>query len=932
MKQFYRKHRNSNFNSVTYSNLSYLTNSWNITDVNGKCTIQSFGVTETSASVYTEFTGFFPFFYIQLVGEKRLPNIKTFLYKFPEYIINQSEFIQENCQAEFKKNFYGYQESDQVFVKLTFKSYKAYTNLIKYFYKKNYFGGYSIQLFESKSVKLLKTDVSPVLRFLHKYNILSCGKITLKNVQDISSLVNTTCNINARCHISNIVSSENYEKSIPLIIASFDIESFSDNNTFPNADFPKDVITHISTTFKINGSSDILCQYTVSLKSNPFQCNENQFHTCVSSEKELILAFQKSIINMDPDIICSYNGDMFDWQYLYKRAKKCNLPLQIGKIRDIKCELVNDGFQSSARGNSTFKRLNCKGRFLLDVLTYVQMEFKEESYKLDSIATKYLGHTKNEMTVKQMFQSYRESDFESAKEVGRYCQKDAILPLQLVDKLHILQVLIGMANVCWLPIELLIFSGQQDKAYSQILRETSLRNYCIPSFTPRNEDKFVGATVFEPKVGIYLTPVTVVDFKSLYPSIMRAHNLCFSTFKTQDKSHNTRISENEKDVETFEWDDTSGHHCYSFVKKEKLSGVIPDLLKVLGDSREASKKLRSQFKKSDFEYIVYDKLQNAYKLSMNSIYGFLTSYFMPCMPIGATVTRVGRVMLEKTANYITKQYGDTCQVIYGDTDSVFYNNKKGSMKDAILLGNKIADEVSKLFVDPIELEFEKVYDPLILQKKKRYCGALYTKVSKTYDYIDYKGIQSQRRDSCILLRNMYKKILGFIIDKHPELCLDYIKEQMTKLRAGQIPVEELILSRTLAASYKNTNLPHVVVANLRRERGETVNSNERVEYLFKKTGTFREPQYRKVDDPKYIIENNIPIDYNYYIVSQIEKPLTELIEVMFDPKEIEACFFKQDISDIVETEKEVRKETRKSTRIQEKAKVKQKSLKDFGFK
>jgi len=869
MKQFYR--RNICKAKVSLDCLEYYTLNWQVTDVNNQCVVQSFGTTQDASSVYTEFTGFYPYFYIKLNNVKGTGiSIKSILSKFPEHILKQSDFISEKCSIDFKKDFYGYHPENSPFCKLSFKSLKALEAAKRFLSFKKYFSGYSISLYESNS--------TPILRFIHQYNIVSCGKITLKNTVDISNRVNTSCNINISCHVSNIVSSEQTLKSIPYIVASFDIESFSDSNNFPNADFEKDCITHISTTFKINGSDDILCQSTISLNSLNF---DEHSHTCVSSEKELLVAFQKLIINMDPDIVYSYNGDLFDWQYVFKRCKRWNVPLQIGKIRDEKCTMTAVKFVSCAFGENVYQRVTCRGRFLFDILIYITREYKETCYKLDYIAQKYVDHAKHPVTVQQMFDSYRHGDLALSKTVAEYCQQDAVLPLKLVDKLHMLQVLIGMANVCFVPIEYLIFKGQQIKAYSQILRATTLKNFCIPSKIETPKINYVGATVLEPLTGVYLTPVTVVDFKSLYPSIIRAHNLCYSTFV---------INGNETSVSEFKWADDTGNHCYQFVDKKKAPGIIPELLKVLGDSREASKKQRSRFKKTDFEYVVYDKLQNAYKLSMNSIYGFLAAQTLTCAPIAATVTRVGRTMLEKTANYITKQHGDVCQVVYGDTDSVFYNNKKGGLAEAMTLGPVIADAVTKLFEHPIELEFEKVYNPLILFGKKRYCGALYSKLSDTFDYIDQKGVQTQRRDNCYLLRRIYSELLDVIIAKETEKCLPILKNAIDSLRRGEL-LSDLIISKTLKSTYKNNNLPHVVVANKRRERGEIIPPNERIEYVFKVTdGPKNEPQYKKAEDPKFVIENNIPIDYDYYIKSQLEKPLTALLELLFDKQEILDCF------------------------------------------
>jgi DNA polymerase delta subunit 1 len=114
-----------------------------------------------------------------------------------------------------------------------------------------------------------------------------------------------------------------------------------------------------------------------------------------------------------------------------------------------------------------------------------------------------------------------------------YCLKDAYLPLRLLDKLMSIINYIEMARVTGVPLGVLLSRGQQIKVMSQLLRKAKTQDLVIPVYKVETGDEYTGATVIEPLRGYYDTPIATLDFSSLYPSIMMAHNLCYTTLLTQ---------------------------------------------------------------------------------------------------------------------------------------------------------------------------------------------------------------------------------------------------------------------------------------------------------------------------------------------------------------------------------------------------------------
>lgn len=182
-----------------------------------------------------------------------------------------------------------------------------------------------------------------------------------------------------------------------------------------------------------------------------------------------------------------------------------------------------------------------------------------------------------------------------------------------------------------------------------------------------------------------------------------------------------------------------------FVKSTVRKGLLPEILESLLTARKRAKN-DLKVETDPFKRSVLDGRQLALKISANSVYGFTGAQVgkLPCLEISGSVTAYGRTMIEKTKNEVESHYtqkngyDNDAIVIYGDTDSVMVNFGVKSLERSMELGREAAEFVTSKFINPIKLEFEKVYYPYLLINKKRYAGLYWTKPEK-YDKMDCKG-------------------------------------------------------------------------------------------------------------------------------------------------------------------------------------------------
>lgn len=258
--------------------------------------------------------------------------------------------------------------------------------------------------------------------------------------------------------------------------------------------------------------------------------------------------------------------------------------------------------------------------------------------------------------------------------------------------------------------------------------------------------------------------------------------------------------------------------------------------------------------------------------------------------------------LEKYKEYL-QEYED-CINLAPVQEENLKTYKTKAIEEAFEEGKKLAEEVTNmLFKKPINLEFEKVYSPYIILSKKRYLGNYYGKSPYVIDKVEQKGIVLQRRDNPEIVKRIYKGIISPLLDNGNRgimISVNYLKKELEKLLAGEIALNELVITKALAKGYgkisddgeekvgnddyKSMNLPHVALArNMRtKDPGSAPNIGDRLSYLFVELpGNPKAKLYEKVKDIQSVIDENLKVDYLYYVDNQLYNPITEVLGILY---------------------------------------------------
>ena len=573
----------------------------------------------------------------------------------------------------------------------------------------------------------------------------------------------SNCQIEAYIHYRDLIAHPNdgeWAKMAPLRILSFDIECAGRKGVFPEAN--QDPVIQIANVVTRYGDSKPFVRNVFCLDTCSLIVNTQIFE--FDTEDKMLMAWRDFLEKVDPDVIIGYNIANFDFPYLLDRARhlKCMKFPYWSRLESIQSQAKETNFSSKQMGNRDTKATNTNGRLQLDLLQLIQRDHQLRSYTLNSVCAHFLGEQKEDVHHTMITELFNGTP-ESRRRLAVYCLKDAFLPQRLMDKLMCLVNYTEMARVTGVPFNYLLARGQQVKFISQLFRKALEQHLVIPNLrSDATDEQYEGATVIEPTRGYYDVPIATLDFASLYPSIIQAHNLCYTTLLNKTAVEKLNLVKGEDYIVTPNGD----MFCTAKIRKGLLTQILEELL---GARKRAKKELAVET--DAFKKAVLNGRQLALKISANSVYGITgaTVGKLPCLAIASSTTSYGRQMIERTKEEVEKRYtiangySHDAQVIYGDTDSVMVKFGPNDLKRAMELGEDAAAYVSKeFFIKPIKLEFEKVYFPYLLINKKRYAGLYWTNADK-YDKMDSKGIETVRRDNCRLVQNVIETILRKIL-------------------------------------------------------------------------------------------------------------------------------------------------------------------------
>ncbi|MBI3033062.1 DNA polymerase II [Candidatus Woesearchaeota archaeon] len=558
--------------------------------------------------------------------------------------------------------------------------------------------------------------------------------------------------------------------------------------------------------------------------------------TVCKDEKTLLETFFERIKTIDPDFITGWNIIDFDLAVIKKQADKYKIPFILGRAEWASTIKIYDDFFKSSDADVA-------GRQVLDGIELLKGAFiKLNDYKLDTAAGEILGRKKTEQFINKRLEI--ETMYQHDKErLAVYNQEDTRLVIEILEKKNLLNLTIQRS---------LLTGMQPDRVSSSIasldnlyLRETMKRLLVCPtaSFSDR-EERIKGGFVRDPDPGIYEF-IIVLDFKSLYPSIIRTFN-----------------------IDPYSFDKNGTILAPNGARFRNENGILPMIIERLWRMRDEAKKRKD------------DVASYAIKITMNSFFGCLANPHCRfySIELGNAITHFGQQIVKETADRVEEM---GYKVVYGDTDSIFVLSKADNYQEAETIALKIQDFINEYFEGKVkdlydrpsflELEFDKVFKKFILPKirgselgaKKRYAGLVLEEDGK--EEMTFTGLEFVRRDWTDLAKEFQMEILKRIF-KNEEIQ-EYVKQFVKEVKEGKH--DKLLIYRKAirkdVKEYTKTTPPHVKAARL---LGTELESTI-IEYVITTEG------------PEPIQKQKNKIDYDHYIEKQL-KPIADSVLVFFD--------------------------------------------------
>ncbi|MFP4051121.1 MAG: DNA-directed DNA polymerase [Thermoplasmata archaeon] len=645
-----------------------------------------------------------------------------------------------------------------------------------------------------KICKVLAADIPFVQRFIYDFDLGSTVKVEGK--KKISDEYTT----------EQILQVREFKDAEPiksdLKILSFDIENSIENKTI----------------------------YTICCVVRDGDETESEcFH---GDERKILEDFQSYVVEKDPDVITGYNINGYDIPLLKERADE----LGIDNI-----SLGRDYTELKSYGNRSW-RVN--GRIVADAWWSVRTELNMKRETLNQVSKELLGKEKDDVDPKKIDKEWKDDP----EKVMRYCERDAELALEILEELEVLDKAMDMATVSKLTVDEGLNGRTSTLVDSILVREADRNDIGVPLTSHKGKSsKIKGGYVHSVEPGLYEW-VSVLDFKSMYPSIIIENNICFTTLSEDGKIESPT--------------------GVKFLSPEQREGLLPSILEDLMEERDEVKKKMRESEGKEKRY--YSGLQSAIKILMNSFYGvFASSFYRFTDPrIGESITAFAR---QNIKNLIEELNKEDLKVIYSDTDSVFFQSNYKNLDDTKELTRRIAEEYSS---DDMILEFEKVLNPFFSHgKKKRYVG----KVIWPEEDILVRGYETRRSDSFEAQDESLHELFDYILNKDIEGGIDRAKEWIEETKEGKVDEEKLVISRTCKkfSYYKNPDsMPNVQAARKMQELGYEFTPGMKVSWVV--TNAEKTPQEVEPWVPDHELEKEP--DWEYY-ARRIAKTLARVTEV-----------------------------------------------------
>ena len=512
--------------------------------------------------------------------------------------------------------------------------------------------------------RVFNTQVNVGMQYMIEHNLMSSGVFEVSGIPRPGI---TTCELEFRLSPLASVRPVETNEQAPLHILSYDLEC-NLRTVRGKLVFPVPEVDPIITIGVVTSSGKVVfCLHEVDAIDGV------EVHH-YPAEVDMLHAFNAFVAEYDPDFIIGHNINRFDNVYYEKRCLQHDVKMTWSRLQHHTCKVRKIVTQSNQKGTREVFRLDLPGRVILDSYEKFREDHNLRSYKLDALGKHFLQQQKFDMPYAEIPVKFRTRA--GRTEIADYCVQDSHLVYELVRSQYKILNVIGLANVTGVSAKDILQRGQGIRTISLMIR------YCLRNdpvlFVPKgehSEHEFTGAVVLPPLRGKYDDAVVCVDFASLYPSIMQAMNMCYSTIVSRDTIDAMDWVEDEhvRTVPDYEMGDRLkimfNPDNVSFVTTQVREGILPRILNdVLNERRAVKKQMKTHY--GTPYYGVLNGRQLALKVTANSVYGFTGAQkgFLPDPRIASSVTKYGRGLTLRTMDMVDNNPAwKGSKVIYGDS-------------------------------------------------------------------------------------------------------------------------------------------------------------------------------------------------------------------------------------------------------------------------
>jgi DNA polymerase zeta len=619
------------------------------------------------------------------------------------------------------------------------------------------------------------------------------------------------------------------------------------------------------------------------------------------NELDLLNRMVDIVRQHDPDILTGYEVHNNSWGYLIERARlqyEFNLPDEFSRMKSQSHGRF--GKDADRWGFTHTSTISITGRHTINIWRAMRSELNLLQYTMENVVFHLLHKRIPHYSFATLTRWYRSGKPRDLTRLLDYLVTRTKLDLDILDANELIPRTSEQARLLGVDFFSVFSRGSQFKVESLMFRIAKPESFVLvsPSRKQVGQQNALECLplVMEPHSAFYTSPLLVLDFQSLYPSVMIAYNYCYSTclgritnWRGTNKMGFADFKRAPGLLELVKDKLNVAPNGMMYVKPEMRKSL---LAKMLGEILETRVMVKSGMKVDKDDKTLQQLLNNrqlALKLIANVTYGYTSASFsgrMPCSEIADSIVQTGRETLEKAIALIHSIDRWGAEVVYGDTDSLFVYLKGRTRDDAFRIGDEIAQAVTDMNPRPIKLKFEKVYHPCVLLAKKRYVGFKYESPTQTTPDFDAKGIETVRRDGTPAEQKIEEKALKLLFRTQDlSQIKSYFQAQCTKIMSGRVSVQDFCFAKEVKlGTYadKGPPPPGALLATRRMLRDPRAEPQygERVPYVVVAGAPGARLWERCVEPERLLDDENAELDAEYYITKNLIPPLERIFNLV----------------------------------------------------